>query len=287
MLWLFGLFLSAGFNLNMLYVSSLFSMNKDWLGNTFSQMVSAQPLLLGTGSAITAIVIFVLSNWAKTFFITEAHRFVHPGKHIQCPLCAGQQQQHTFIQRIPKGYSVLKVMTASVTTILLTVLFVMPLSQQVVHPLILSVTLLAIVLILISLSCWNIFTAFFIVLHGHKFTAAAKLALDLIVMRSREVFEFIFLLLVVYGISTVVGSVLIALSKNSLAILYGPFAEWLQFPGAVTISIQIVALVSFWVWLAITNIFFNVCLLIFFTKLVTPIKDEAQLAPAILPEPVQ
>ena len=124
-------------------------------------------------------------------------------------------------------------------------------------------------------------------LHGHKFTAAAKLALDLIVMRSREVFEFIFLLLVVYGISTVVGSVLIALSKNSLAILYGPFAEWLQFPGAVTISIQIVALVSFWVWLAITNIFFNVCLLIFFTKLVTPIKDEAQLAPAILPEPVQ
>jgi hypothetical protein len=52
----------------------------------------------------------------------------------------------------------------------------------------------------------------------------------------------------------------------------------------VSSIIRMLAMIAFWVWLSISNVFFNICLFVFFDELVKPIsKEEAiEAVPGVL-----
>ncbi len=279
-LWMFGLFLSGGFNLNLLYLIALFR------GKPNSVLEFVQSMANGTAwwniaaVVLVGIVGLLVTNWLKTVFIVEAHGHLHDSSITSCALCIKNKDHPEWRARLPKLGVVAQVLMASLITLGVTVVLAIPLNHLITHnaqttsPIGFSVTMLASLILFCMVSCWNMFTALYIIFHHMRLQVAAKAAMDLIVLRAKNVFEYTLLLLIVYGALVVVGSVLIILSQFSIAALSSPFHSWPQITSYVSTMVQIIGTVGFWVWLAISNVFFNICLIIFFDYLVKPVSKE-------------
>ncbi len=277
---MFGLFLSGGFNLNLLYIAALIRTKP--LGvmsplrvafNNASWWQVLAVVLISVGALLVA-------NWIKVVFLTEVHQHIHDLKTHACSLCIANEHKPNWLSRLPNWTAVFQVVLASIVTFAVTIILAIPLNHLMTHgaqetsPIGFSVTMIASLILFCLVACWNMFTALYIVFHKLSLQTAAKAALDLIVLRPKKVFEYVLLLLIVYGALVVVGSVFILLSQFSIETLSSPFRSWLEVGNYLSTIIQIIATVGFWVWLAITNVFFNICLILFFSHLVKPISRE-------------
>jgi hypothetical protein len=277
LLWVFGLFLSSGFNLNIFY--ALVSERSGLLWESIRNSIDGRPVLIGI-SGLSAILVFVIANYLKTWFISEVHELIHrePGK---CALCVAKAKRETWQSRLPDLHTLAKVLLASVITVLLSSAVAAPLNYlraENTSPSLIALSALAIFIIVCAIACWNIFTAFYVILHKQKFNNASKLSLDLMTLRGKSIFEFVSLLLIIYLAAVGVGSILITLAQVNV--------EWsgLALP-VVTLGKAVLGLL-FGAWMAVTSVFFNLSLFLFFDRLVKPIEKPEEVRGA-LPQSAQ
>src|SRR3954468_22285325 len=113
LLWVFGLFLSSGFNLNIFY--ALVSHRSGVVWEAMRQSITGRPILVGI-SGIGAAVIFLLGNYLKAWFISEAHERIHTHGE-KCALCVKREQRQQWQMRLPSFNLLIKVIIASAITI--------------------------------------------------------------------------------------------------------------------------------------------------------------------------
>jgi hypothetical protein len=288
-LWIFGLFLSAGFNLNMAYIGTVGWDKPGEFSRSVWEMFRSWPFAAISGSIAAIVALFLISTFLKTFFVTESHLRIHDVKNKTCPLCISQEQQKTFRQRMPKSYSIGKIAIASIVTIAISVAaagllnYAIGQSGSASSPAVLSFSALATIIIICGIGSWNVFAVLFILWYGRSFGSAAQMSFDLISVKIKQVTEFVILLAVIYGALVVVGSVLIITSQYSFTALFAPLQDYSVLKPVSSI-IRMLAMIAFWVWLSISNVFFNICLFVFFDELVKPIsKEEAiEAVPGVL-----
>lgn len=276
-LWVFGLFLSSGFNLNIFY--ALVSNRSGLIWGAMRQGLVGRPVVVGL-SGIGAAIIFLLGNYLKAWFISEAHEYVHP-QGEKCALCMKREDRQRWQQRLPSLNMLIKVILASAITVGATLLTATPLNYLLTHnnaiPSLISLTVIATLVIVSALACWNTFTVYYLMLHKQRFGNAARLSLDLLSIRAKQVFEFVFLLLLIYLVVLGVGSALITIAQFNISF----FTNWSEFAWPVLSSGKAFAGLLFAIWFAITNTFFNLALLLFFDQLVKPIEKPTPISAAM------
>lgn len=272
--WLFGLVLYGGFNLYFLNFFALFS-KTEWhtwpitVQNIFGNAIYSYVLLIVTG-----IILFVLWNLIKIIFIVLVHNEIHKVLELECDLCVKVKAEQLNYWVWMKS-----VLLASVVTIVLSTSIVFAISSVVYGfgkesvPAVI-INGLIIVVVTSVIGAWNLFTSFFVVMHGMWFSRASKAALDLLTLRFRAVIEFGFIISAIYFMAAYIAN----------AFIY----TWHHGIGGETGSIlRGAALIIFVLWFAFNNVFFNIALIVFFNKLVKSISArkevvDGQLQPNIL-----
>ena len=136
-------------------------------------------------------------------------------------------------------------------------------------PVAVVINLLFVAVIACVIGTWNIFTSYFVVLHGLNFQTASAAAVDLIAKHARRVAEFVILISIIYTASVVIGNAFIQLWQGGL---------W----GRADLFASLLFMIISVLWLVLNNAFFNVAFLIFFDRTVkaTP---AAQSSHGLLP----
>jgi hypothetical protein len=258
-LWLFGLVLSGGFNLSFINFFALVP-NSQWK----TWPLAMQSLFGGSAVRITAVIfaaifLFIALNFLKILFIVIAHNLIHVKKEIECNLCLRYDNKplpyFTWLNPVMFSSAITIVLTAGITLAINAIIGQGGYSNA--APIIVNLVFIAIMTCI--LGTWNAFTTYFIILHGFNFEKASQGSMDLIVMRARQIVEFVAILSVIYLASVFIGNSFIHAWQNGIA-------------GMTIFQIQMASLLIFVLWTAINNSFFNTSFLLFFDNLV---KSEA------------
>lgn len=266
--WLFGFVMLGGFNL---YLVNFFTLvpSEQWQvwSESFGLRLHSHP----TGflaAILAAVAIFVILNLVKIIFIVVVHKFLHTEKIMECDLCVRNKSQAEGIIPTPLPYFVwlIRVMIASILTIALTLGITLAintvLSAQGYNSLAaVIINLLFVAVVTCVIGTWNVFTGYFIVLHGLRFEAASSAAVDLITKHARRVAEFVILLSIIYTLAVLIGNA---------------FFYVLRFASEVSsfVLLRLLFMAISVLWFAISNAFFNIAFLIFFDKTVKSIPAE-------------
>jgi hypothetical protein len=280
-MWLFGLVMLGGFNLSLINFFTLVPGGewKTWplVAETIfgSHAASLVVLVLVVGAA------FVVLNLIKILFIVVAHSFLHHTSgdagstpQIECDLCVKVKAQATNDEQLPYFSWLVKCITSSAITIALTVGITLAANSVLSAsgydtPAAVIINLLFVAAVTCIIGTWNVFTNYFIVLHGLSFQNASAAAIDLLVKHSKRVAEFVILLSVIYSFSVVVGNVFIQTWHFSMLAHALPLVRLALMAGLA-------------LWFAINNSFFNFAFLIFFDRTVkaTPAAEKSAQAVA-------
>lgn len=261
-LWLFGLVMLGGFNLSLINFYSIFKSAqwKQW-SLVLDYLFSSE--LVGLGVIFFAVTLaFILLNIFKIIFISQVHGIVHKKGQLEiskkCTLCLKSGDSLPYREWIPR------VSLAS----LITVGFSFGISfaaNAFINtggydgPMVVIINLFFVVLMVVVLGVWNSFTSYFIVLHNLNFERAAIAAIDLMIAKYRQIFEFVVLLSLIHTASVLVTTYFINLP---------------QFWGSAFYAVELIALA----WFALNNAFFNIAFIIFFDSLVKSIPKEESVS---------
>lgn len=274
LLWLFGLVMLGGFNLSLVNVFSFVRGNElhrlSWMIENSFVSPAAFFLLM-----IAGVAAFLLLNLIKIIFIAVVHNFLHVQKDDECNLCVKIKGQSENVDKPLPYFTWLKrVMLASALTIALTAGITLAANMVLAasgyeSPVAVVINLLFVAVIACVVGTWNIFTSYFVVLHGLNFKTASAAAVDLIAKHARRVAEFVILISIIYTASVVIGNAFIQLWQGGL---------W----GRADLLASLLFMIISVLWLVLNNAFFNVAFLIFFDKIVkaTPV---AQSSHGLLP----
>jgi hypothetical protein len=277
LLWLFGLVMLGGYNLFLINFFSLVSGDQweEWPLSLPSLFHSSPIGIFGILAAVIAT--FIILNLLKIIFIVVVHGLVHQpssltdGMPPECGLCERIRQQQMNPINLPYLNWLGRVMAASGVTIFLSLgsslmIDMVLRSQSYDKPVAVIINLLVVAAITCLIGTWNVFTSYFIVLHGMNFGSASSAAIDLLVKHAARVLEFIVLLSVIYSFSVAVGNAFIHLWRT------GYLTEF--FLGVRALYLAVLVL-----WFAVNNAFFNVAMFLFFNRVVkaTPATKEFPL----------
>jgi hypothetical protein len=293
-LWLLGLLLAGGFNINFFYWANLRlrwrnsgDVVADWVQQNFhtSHIIPAFLLILAA-----AAFIIIVANWAKIIFVLYTSDILklqrmRPARPAPAGPISALRESPRYLVSVTAMSVFTVIATGAVTTVLAGATQILFDSRGVVW--LTAVLLLA--TFVFFFSCLNIFATFFVIFYRKRFAGALNLSLDLIVSRARVIVEMATLLLVIYGLCFFVGTSLLFLFKLSAVGLLTPLLQHGLVPQAAFFGlITGFSGLLLWVWLAIVNTFFNVSLLLLFTQLVRPpyhpeFKSLLEQIPAALP----
>lgn len=272
--WLFGLALYGGFNLYLINFFTLFK-NGGWkawptsLDSMFNGAAHGYIFLVIAGA-----VLFAVLNIIKILFIVFAHSEMHKVKDHECDLCVRVTSEvmpySQWLKYILIASSITVIITSSITLTTGSIVTRYAIDSA---PLVI-INLLFVALITCATGIWNLFTGYFVVIHGMNFARASKAALDLLVLRMRNVVEFTVLLSILYTAAVLIGNTFIYVWQQGIA-------------GVDATLIRLVALSMFVLWFAGNNVFFNLAFLVFFDNLVKSVRSpkevvNGQLQPNIL-----
>lgn len=272
---LFGLALYGGFNLYLINFFALLNQDewKAWpsaFESVFNGAMHGYVLLLFAGA-----VLFVTLNIVKILFIVYAHNEIHRVRDLQCDLCVRVVNESMpyaqWLKYVVLASSITVIITSSIALTTGTIISRYAFENTPV----VVVNILFTTLVMCIAGIWNLFTSYFVVLHGMNFSRASKIALDLLVLRFRRVVEFMVILSILYSLAVMIGNAFIHVWQNGLL-------------DSTEQPLRLIALVAFVVWFALNNVFFNLSFLIFFDELVKSIGSRAEAAEKIgFPEIVQ
>jgi hypothetical protein len=307
-LWLFGLFLTSGFNAHwfVLFNQLQFAVkNPATLGREVLEHPADATLIIISLLATGAITL-VVSNWAKILLFLHAAEIlklkrVMPGWRRASdavassvdpasPTIFGLQKKLIHeSQRYFWPVVGVSVLTGAMTIAVAIILFfpagyLLRADQNQGIVLALAMALFTVLLLFISFQ--NIFATLFIILYQRGIRSALNLALDLIVTKWQHIAVFAVILLVIYGLGVSAAFGIVHLSRGPIAVGFAIASHANMTAAALLFGAEwILVSLLLLVWVALLNVFSNVALLILFNDLVKA-KPAEFLAVAELKNPV-
>ncbi len=283
-LWLFGLFVIGGFNVNFFQYQQipLQQYRSRFPASTVASFLVAHPGLLATTSASVLVVSLVglfVTNWSRVMLVLSSNALV--------------QKKYTSIEEEIKKSRVF--VFPMIRLSLITTSLIIAAAGVLVAPLLLlgfnpdmfqALGLVGVVVFLpvaFVISCINIFAGFYMVLFKKSFSASVGLATDFFGVNWVTILGLAMLLGVLYIIAFFVGIALIYGTKQifELIILLGSQLGNFNFSAMIRL-VPFFSNFILWLLLAGLNVFFNNALLLLFLQLITPVKFEERIA---MPQP--
>lgn len=269
--WLFGLVLLGGFNLYLINFFALVDTSEWDITMPFIFNIWGHSNIAGYLTfALTMGATFVVVNLIKIIFIVSAHGIIHVRSQrnriedVRCYLCSFKDGV-----TLPYFIWLKKVLLVSILTIGVTSGLTLATHQIISvggynQPEVVIVNVLVVMVVSCVAGAWNLFTGYFIVMHGLNFVDAASSAVGLMVTSTRKVVEFLIILSVIYSLSVVVGDGFIGVWRDGFA-------------QNTDVVLRTLGLIVFIVWFAVNNTFFNLAMLLFFDSLVKaqPVEESS------------
>lgn len=264
-LWLFGLFVAGGFNLNFLQYQNVparqLSQSLNW--KDVLLFLQSHPGALATLSLsllLFSLLGLVITNWCRVMLVLVVDKILKT------------KFPEVWEQAVNSKKSLWPVIKISVLTSLLIVLaglalFLPPLLFG-SHPqlqLILWVVAAVIFLpIIVAVSCINIFTTYFIILFKQKLPTSLTLGTDFFLAHWTQILGLAIIVGAIYLVGFFIGVSTIYILRQLFGLL---FSANIWIPTAV-------ANVLIWLLLGLLNAFINTALLLFFLQVITPVENE-------------
>jgi hypothetical protein len=287
LLWFFGLFLSAGFNFNWVYLSraGFTTSGAKWLTHfwqtSYAKMEQLVPAILLL--ILVLAVVWIVANWIKTVFIFNAADFLDAKRLGQAAgdLTIWGKQKELFRQgkKVLGSVLALSLFTVVAQAIVVFVLLGPWLWQKYITylPGMTSLAGLLIVIFALFFSLLNFFSVLFVVLYQKKFHEAFAEATHFMKTKAGPLFATCIILLFFYAVGVLVGVETVAAARflffelaAQLSILNLPSGQMIWLPQTISFALLL--------WLGFLNAFFNIGLFVFFQNNVKPQKFEAEEA---------
>ena len=285
-LWLFGLFVVGGFNLNYLHFEHI-PLRRLILESRFLETVNffqGHPGFLALASL--SVLVFtlgglIISNWSRIMLILLGQAALK-NKNLNLPeqLKKSADALGTIIK--------ISLLTSGLILVVALALFAWPIFLEVdanVQNLLLLAGLLIFLPLTFTISCINIFTTFYAVVYKKSIGAALNLGTDLFVSRWPQILGLVVVLMVIYLGSFILGISLIFLARLVFDHIFLLLLRFNILPfSAIIIMLKFIYNLLLWFLLAGLSVFFNQALLILFFELNTPIENaEAAKEPVVAP----
>jgi hypothetical protein len=273
-LWVLGIFLSSGFNLHAWYGMQWLSQTQlfAWAHNLW---ISVEPFVAWLSLLLIAGAVLVLVNFMKLLFFGYTHNQIHKVDNFECVFC--RQVKDTTILKLVSSRTQLiaRVVLTSLITITSTVAIISAFQFYSIHAefsFIKSVLMIAsLIVVLVGISWWNLFTVLFMMWYDLSFPKAAILSCETILIKSKRIVVITILATVIFSLVMMIGSS--AILQIPLYLAFGPnflfsemfFNSW-QILVSITTGLLLVA------WIIFNNIWFNLVMVLLFNELIKPDK---------------
>lgn len=265
-LWVFGIFLSSGFNLHAWYAWQWFTQSG------LADRLRFQIMLLGEYPMWLVLIgglaiAFVIINFLKLMFLCLVHNQVHDLGKVECLLCGGLKDTQVYQYLIQRKYIWIQTVLLSVFTAVVTGFVVSVFHFYSTHTdynfakAILMI--LSLLLVLVGISWWNLLTVLNILWHQQPLGRAVVLALDMISARIGSMSKITLLATMGFLVSIAAGGTIFWQLPNLLASSPNYLFSTEIFP-AWRLSVSLLSGALFLFWLVINNVWFNIVMVIWF-----------------------
>lgn len=286
-LWLFGVFVFGGFNLNFVYFQGLPLEELGRPGGWESLLVYFQnrPLMLA-GLLVLLLLVsaaaLLLTSWSRIMLVLSAQSVL-------------QTRQLALTEQLKKSrHSLWPVLLVSLFTSALLILLALGLlgtpfwwlANQPQKSFFWSMGAVIFVPLALTISCINIFTSFFVVVFRVPAKKGLNLGTDFFITNWSRIIAFGAVLMVIYTVGFVSGVAVVYLLKLLADASLGVSGQFL--PNVISPALLVTNLTStifLWVLVSALNVFFNTALLLMFFDLTTPTKSEEAESEKVLVSP--
>ncbi len=274
-LWLFGLFVVGGFNLNFLQFQNI-PLRRMVVENQPAELFNyfqARPgVLAAISAAILLFTVFglVVTNWSRVMLILLGQQALE--NHPQDIKVSARESKKSLM-----GVIKISLLTGALMCVVAVVLIVPTLWLPMENPLwilLLEASVVVFLPLAFAISCINIFTAFYLVLHKMPLNKALNCGIDFFVSVWPKILGLVAVLMVIYLGSFALGISVIFLAKEILRLLLLILVRFHILPlSAIILMLKTISTVLFWFLLAGLSVFFNQSLLVLFLELSKPIEN--------------
>ncbi len=270
-LWLFGLFVAGGFNLNFLRFQNIPAKDiSDFVNiHELAGFFSSHPVALATLSIsilIFSILGLVATNWCRVMLVLVVESILKT------------RFAEVYDQAVKSKYPLWTIIKVSLITstvivfaslaLLLPPLFISSNSEVQIFLWIGSCVLLLPIIFL--LSCLNIFTSYYVIIYKVNLSKALNLATDFLASKWVEILGLALLLIVIYFVCFFVGVSFIYLLK---LLFNGLLEQFTNFDvSAIILISNLISNIMIWLLLGVLNVFINTALLLLFLQINTPVE---------------
>jgi hypothetical protein len=275
-LWLFGIFVVGGSNLNFLSYENIPLKNwyehKNWLD--YLLYFQQHPLVLGLLSLsvlLGSLASLVLTNWSRIILLLAGESIL---KNKRADYTLQFKKSLSLIWPVIK----ISLWTAGLMLLVAAALFLpllfLDLTQSIKFAL-LSIASVIFLPLAFTISCINIFTTFYLVIFKKPIGSSIDLGTDFFVSRWPQILGLVLILSVIYCASFIMGVSLLYIAQVGLQFLLAELIKFNIFPfSAIIMGLKLVSRFALWFLIGGLSVFFNQALLLLFFELNTPIKIE-------------
>ncbi len=274
-LWLFGLFVVGGFNLNFLHFQNI-PLKKMFLVYRPLEIALYLQSHPGTLACLCALVLvfslsgLLLTNWSRIMLVLLGRDAL---ENKQLNLKDSARFSRGSLWNIIK----MSLLTSGLMLVVAAVLMVPPFLLGLENPfrlLLMEASVLVFFPMAFAISCINIFTAFYVVLHQMPLNKALDCGTDLFITSWSKILGLVAVLMVIYVGSFALGVVVIFLAKEILRLILLGFVMFHIFPlSAIILVVKTISTLLFWFLLSGLSVFFNQSLLVLFLELSKPLEN--------------
>lgn len=291
-LWLFGLFLTSGFNLHWLVFPEQSAQWHEFTSKDWERLIHHHQFWIAiAGGLVFYLISVAIASWAKIILVLYSSLLLkikrlksvgQPANYPTEPVINASMIRES-------GRYIWQVIIISLVTTIITLagaaaLFIPSffwIHNDAGQGYLVTLAVLVFLLLLFFTTFLSAFGSFFIIIHQQNVSQALNLGTDLILAKWRTILAFLLILMVIYGLSLMAGFGLLAFARFLISFGFSLLSGFGLFSTLVArrvtwvvISIILVALLS------ILNAFFNVALLLLFDELIKsrPIEAKAHQA---------
>jgi hypothetical protein len=275
-LWVFGLFMLGGLNLNLFRFLEFdyFSLKIEAVFLQWGKQLLDRPflfVLLAFGILCLLIVVFVFSNWSRIMLALKVRQALGERPKENEKIYSEAKKALWPVIKISLLTSLL---IFAVSVVLLGPPFVFAPSYT-YQSFLWNLGVVIFVPLAFTISCLNIFSAFYIVIFKTTFRASLNLCTDFFVVNWTKILGLGIILILFYLATFMIGRsvvFLITLFLQKAVLSSGGFGD-LHFSGMILLA-KVFTWFLLWLLISGLNVFFNSAFLLLFLEMNKPVKKE-------------
>jgi hypothetical protein len=278
MLWVFGLFMLGGLNLNLFRFlqSDYFSLRLESILFVWIRTLPEKPVFFACAiflAIILAAIILVLSNWSRIMLALEVEKDLKKNTENGNQIRFGVKKALWPVIKISILTSALML---AVGVILLSPPFILAPSYA-LQSFLWNLGIVIFLPLAFTIACLNIFSAFYIVIFKTTFKSALNLCTDFFISNWTKILGLGIILIMCYLAVFMIGRsviFLIGFILRRILEFSGSFGD-LHFSGMILLA-KVFIWFLLWLLLSGLNVFYNTALLLFFLEMNKPIEKESE-----------